>query len=276
MKFIITTLVIVSVVLNEVHSLRILGVFAYQGKSHFFVFESYLLELARRGHDVTVISYFPRKTPVENYTDISLAGKEKIIEDAIPIQRSYLTILMVAAYVMNVGTQNCKVLLEDERVQNLWKTHAKFDVVVTELFNSDCSLGLSYKLGAPVVGFSSHTLLPWQFNRFGVPSNPSYVPYQLLDGGSKPTFIHRIERTIFIPLVNYLYKTLSQRVDQNTLAEYFDDIPPLEDLASEIKIMLLYKHYILNGPAIQPEVIKEVGGYHVATPKELPHVSTYA
>lgn len=273
MKFIITTLLTVGVVLSEVNSLRILGVFPYQGKSHFFVFEPYLLELAKRGHDVTVISYFPRRNAIENYTDISLAGKEKILEDALPIQRSYLTTLMIAAFVLNVGTQNCKVMLEDKNVQNLWKTHTKFDVVVTELFNSDCSLGLSYKLGAPVVGFSSHTLLPWQFDRFGVPSNPSYVPYQLLDGGSKPTFIQRIERSIFIPVVNFLYKTLSQRVDQNTLAEYFDDMPPLEDLAREVKIMLLYKHFILSGPAVQPEIIKEVGGYHVATPKKLPHVS---
>ncbi|CAG4945780.1 unnamed protein product [Parnassius apollo] len=45
-------------------------------------------------------------------------------------------------------------MLDDEDVQHLWKSKMKFDVVVVEQFNSDCALGLAYKLGAPTVGTS--------------------------------------------------------------------------------------------------------------------------
>ncbi|EFN66981.1 hypothetical protein EAG_15338 [Camponotus floridanus] len=58
--------------------LKILGIFGHLGKSHFDMFKPLLEELARRGHEVTVVSYFPRtddakaKEPLPNYKDINL------------------------------------------------------------------------------------------------------------------------------------------------------------------------------------------------------------
>lgn len=57
---------------------HILGVFGRHGKNSFDVFRSLLEELARRSHDMTVISYFPRDNhknpPLPNYRDINLAN----------------------------------------------------------------------------------------------------------------------------------------------------------------------------------------------------------
>ncbi|CAK1582729.1 unnamed protein product [Parnassius mnemosyne] len=256
--------------INEVCSLNILGVFPYQGKSHFFVFEPYLKELARKGHNVTVISYFPQSQPIKNYHDISLAGKIKIIEEVFPIEKSYWTIIKIPFFLVTKGMENCKTMLEDKNVQNLWKTKSKFDVVVTEQFNSDCSLGLAHALNAPVVGLTSHALMPWHFSRFGVPFNPSYVSFILLNGGTKPTLYQRLESAIFDTYLRLIYKYFSQRVDQNTLAQYFDDIPPLEELGRNIKFQLLYTHFVHYGSNIFPQNVIEVGGYHVSTPKQLP------
>ncbi|CAH2248038.1 jg12742 [Pararge aegeria aegeria] len=232
--------------------------------------QTYLDELVHRGHNVTVVSYFPRKEPLENYHDISLAGKLEILEDVFEIERSYWTIIKISLFLVNSGTENCKTLLGDENVQNLWKTKAKFDVVVIEHFNSDCSLGLAHQLGAPVVAVSSHLLLPWHYKRFGIPYNPSFVPFLLLEGGTKPTLYQRLERTLFDTYINVLYKFMSQRVDQNTLAQYFDDVPPLEQLAKEIKFLITYTNFMLFGSYLYPANVIEVNGYHVAKPKPLP------
>lgn len=74
--------------LHSVCSLRILGLFPHLGKSHFDVFEPLLKELAIKGHNVTVVSHFPLKTPLKNYEDISLnygiSGMEFIDMDQIP------------------------------------------------------------------------------------------------------------------------------------------------------------------------------------------------
>lgn len=53
---------------------EILGVFHHPGKSHHSLGETLLKALVSRGHKVTMISPFPLKVPVVNYTDINLSG----------------------------------------------------------------------------------------------------------------------------------------------------------------------------------------------------------
>lgn len=253
--------------------MNILGVFPYEGKSHFFVFQPLLHELTKRGHNLTVISHFPQKNTIENYHDISLAGKAPILEGVFPLERSYWTIIQISLFLVNFGTENCKLLLEDETVQELWKSDYKFDVVLVEQFNSDCPLGLAHRLGAPVVGLTSHMLMPWHYNRFGLRYNPAYMPFMFLEGGTNPTLFQRVERLVIDSYLNILYKYFCQRVDENTLAKNFEDVPSLEKLGREIKFMLLYQNAVLTGSNLFPENIKQVGGYHVAKPKDLPPVS---
>lgn len=260
------------IVYNSVHSLNILGVFPYEGKSHFFVFQPLLLELSRRGHNITVISHFPQQNPPENYHDISLAGKSPVLEGVMPLEKSYWTIIGIASFLVKFGTENCRLLLGDEGVQGLWKSDYKFDLMLTEQFNSDCALGLAYGLGLPVVGLTSHMLMPWHYSRFGLRYNPSYMPNMFFDGGTNPTLLQRVERTVLNAYLLILYKYFCQRVDENTIAMYFDGVPPLEELSQEMKFMLVYQHPVITGSNIFPENVKEVGGYHVAKVKELPEV----
>lgn len=53
---------------------KILALLPYFGKSHWEVSRPLLEELARRGNNVTVLSHFPRETPLKNYRDISMVG----------------------------------------------------------------------------------------------------------------------------------------------------------------------------------------------------------
>ncbi|CAG4945796.1 unnamed protein product [Parnassius apollo] len=244
--------------------------------THYFLVLSLCLPLwvtgalAKKGHNITVISYFPQNQPIKNYHDISLAEKLTVFEGVFPEENSFLTILKVTSSLVQFGTKDCKTLLEDKNVQNLWKTKSKFDVVVTEQFNSDCSLGLAHILNAPVVGLTTHSLMPWHFSRFGVPFNPSYVSFMYSNGGTKPTLYQKVESFIIDTYLRLIYKYLGQRVDQSTLAQYFDDIPPLEELGHNIKFQLLYTNFVHVGSNIFPQNVIEVGGYHVANPKQLP------
>jgi glucuronosyltransferase len=54
------------------HGARILGVFPFPARSHLIVHKPLMLELARRGHEVTVVSSFPENKAIPNYTDIVL------------------------------------------------------------------------------------------------------------------------------------------------------------------------------------------------------------
>lgn len=55
---------------------RILGLFPHPGISHYQFFHPVMKSLAEAGHEVTVVSHFPNKEPIENYRDEPLAGKD--------------------------------------------------------------------------------------------------------------------------------------------------------------------------------------------------------
>lgn len=256
-------------------SFNILSVLPYHGKSHFFVFKVLMDELANRGHNVTVISHFPQKNAPDNYHDISLAGSLKILEDEMrPVQRDYSTILDTITYLTSSGQENCEIMLQNKEVQRLVQSGQIFDLVLVEQFNTDCGLGLAYKLKSPVVGITSHILMPWHYQRLGIPHNHAFVPFHFTEGGTKPTLYQRVERTILNTYFNLLYY-ISQRNDQNIISKYLGEVPYLEDLAREMKLLLLYHNFVLTGSRLFPQNVIEVGGYHVAPAKPLTGVSSY-
>ncbi|KAI8432270.1 hypothetical protein MSG28_004706 [Choristoneura fumiferana] len=240
----LTITLVFLVLTSTVRSLNILGIFPYHGTSHFLVFRVYLRELANRGHNVTVISHFPEKNPPANYQDISLAGTIEVLKDDMPVEKSYTSIINTALFLTFTGKENCEVMVKNKQVQDLVHSKAKFDVVVVEQFNSDCAFGIAYKLKAPVVGMMSHILMPWHYQRLGIPYNTAYVPFHFLEGGTKPSLYQRVERVLFDVYFRTLYYFVTQRSDQNTLARYFDEIPPLDQLAGEMKFLLTLKKFV--------------------------------
>jgi len=56
--------------LSVCHGYRLLGLFPFQGKSHFVMFEHLMKGLAKKGHQIDIVSTFPLKKPYPNYTDI--------------------------------------------------------------------------------------------------------------------------------------------------------------------------------------------------------------
>lgn len=262
--------------LNVVDTLNILGVFPLPTKSHFFVFSPYLKELANRGHNVTVISYYPQKEPIVNYYDIDLGETGQAMEISHPINKSlFMVFISTTIFQAFSGPLTCRILFENENVQNLWETHVNFDLVIVEQFNSDCGLALAHALGAPVIGITSHVLLPWHYNRFGVPYNPSYVPFDFVDAGTKPTFMQRLTRYFFYHQINIIYTYVTQVIEQSIVQEFLSDTPPLSDLAKDIKLVLVYQNFVFFGSSISPPNVIEVGGFHVAEPKPLPDVSIF-
>lgn len=118
--------------LSAADGANILGVFPINGRSHWVVYESLLKALAARGHNVTVITSFPQKTPVANFTDIDVSKQFPSAVNAIGID-------IVLAYFTNVFTNQwfisdhslklCRESQKLPQVQALLKSDIKFDAV---------------------------------------------------------------------------------------------------------------------------------------------------
>jgi hypothetical protein len=53
------------------HGFKVLGVLPFGSNSHFAIGGSIMKALHKAGHEVTVISPYPQKKPLERYRDIS-------------------------------------------------------------------------------------------------------------------------------------------------------------------------------------------------------------
>jgi glucuronosyltransferase len=51
---------------------KVLGVYPFPARSHLIVQKALMFDLARRGHEVTVVSPLPENKAIPNYTDIEL------------------------------------------------------------------------------------------------------------------------------------------------------------------------------------------------------------
>lgn len=65
---------------ESLHGAKILAIFPYSGRSQYICVENYLKALAARGHEVTTISAFPQKKPVQNFRDVPIIYEKTLFE----------------------------------------------------------------------------------------------------------------------------------------------------------------------------------------------------
>lgn len=256
-------------------SLKILGLFPHAGKSHFDAFEPLLKKLASQGHDLTVVSHFPQRTQLPRYKDIDISIKNEVYVEFIPLPgipnnrlKYYMSILMLNA----MAKESCS-LLNTEKIRALAKSKEKFDLILIEMFNTDCFLGFAHKFQVPFIGLSSCTIMPWSDLRFATPFNPAYIPMQFSQFADDLGFWERLENTGMFLWANLYYYFVMGGVSRSAAVDFFGgDLPDLEDVARNASLLLVNAHFTLNRPKPLVPNIVEVGGMflpekHRALPK---------
>ncbi|KAG5326428.1 UD2A3 glucuronosyltransferase, partial [Pseudoatta argentina] len=253
---------------------KILGVFGHPGKSHFDVFKPLLEELARRGHELTVISYFPRtdnakvKEPLPNYKDVSLViPKDGIFVNVIDLQQINHGCFrpMLNLYMLRImADYSCSTGLRSSSVKKFLQSDEKFDLILTENFNTDCFLGFIHRFKAPYMALSSHQIMPWTNSDMANTENPSYVPIILL-GLTKPLdFFSRIKNALWLFLSKAIYEYHFRSVDQVVANEVFGpDLPKLKEIALQSQALLVNTHSSIYGSRPQLPNVIEIGGLHI-------------
>ncbi|XP_069681768.1 UDP-glucosyltransferase 2-like [Periplaneta americana] len=253
-------------------SARILGLFPYGSKSHFIVAGALLKGLASRGHEVYVLSHFPLKNPVANYTDISLVGSTPTTVNSLPVEDvASSTVSANMAGIIKLGIDACENALVFPAVQNLFKSNQKFDLIITEFFNTDCILGFVHKFKVPYIAIGTSVILPWTNSRFGNPDNPSYMPTQFSDSCDRMSFPERLLNTLHEEVLKWVYDFYITRPSQVMARRFFgESLPPLEDLAMNASLLLLNTHFSISKPRPFVPAIVEVAGIHLSEAQKLP------
>jgi glucuronosyltransferase len=231
--------------------------------------------LAARGHDVVVISHFPQKTPIPNYTDMSLVGSMPDFVSTVPLDviatgSVYTTVKLL----VELGVTGCEKTLSHPSVLKLINSKETFDLVITELFNTDCYAGFAYKFKVPLISVVTTPLLPWGYERFANPDNPAYIGNIFLGHSDRMSFLERLVNTIYLKKSHWEYHYWFDLPSQTIARKYFgDSLPPLADIVRNTSLVLVNRHFSLNRPVPNVPAVIEVGGLHVQIPKRLPEVS---
>lgn len=116
-------------------SLRILGMFPFPAKSHFQMFSAVMKELARRGHQVDVVSLFPSKKPIPNYTEIDIRVEGvTLISDNLNYTRAREYKSMFMRHVVQGGGIGPCDSLGHPNMQKILKTEkGVYDVLVVQV-----------------------------------------------------------------------------------------------------------------------------------------------
>lgn len=117
-------------------------------------FEPLFKTLAKRGHNLTVISYFPQKNPIPNYRDVSLHNPSIDVEaiDLEQLPRSRIMHYHGALMLSWFAEMDCPRGLQSENFAKFILEDNKFDVTLAEVFNTNCFMGLVKKYKTPFIG----------------------------------------------------------------------------------------------------------------------------
>ncbi|XP_047118122.1 UDP-glycosyltransferase UGT5-like [Schistocerca piceifrons] len=243
----------------------------FSGASHFAMFGRLFRELAARGHNVTVISQFPLKTPLKNYRDVSIASNEKKPEltwDLIERARSPPVSAIIMKY---IARQQCTDALALPQLRHVLSSGDHYDLVITEFFHADCMAAFAAKFGVPLVGITSSMALPRVYDRIGNPYNPAYMEQYDLHLKAPFSFWGRVQSTLVHLLIRAADWWITEAfLEEKVRAVLGGDTPQLRDVLRNTSLVLVNSHWSWDQPLPAVPALVQVGGLHVEEPRALP------
>lgn len=104
----------------------------------------------------------------------------------------------------------CDTVSQLPAVKALVNSNETFDLVIVEVFGSDCFLPLGRRFKAPVVGFLSSVPLPWLNQQLGNPEETAYVSSYMMGYGQRMTMWERFTNTLAVIVAKVMYRYKSQ------------------------------------------------------------------
>ncbi|XP_039308969.1 UDP-glucosyltransferase 2 [Solenopsis invicta] len=257
--------------LSVCNGYRLLGIFPLQSKSHFSMFEQLMKGLARKGHQVAIVSSFPLEKSYPNYTDLVI----------LPITREVVNKLSYAEmknFTMNptyvtgtiTGNEVCEHLGNTKIKELTQPKNPSYDAVIVEVFAAQCFSIIAYILKIPMIGVSTTgTLYPWLPHIIGQPENLAFVSNNILGFTTPMNFWQRLCNVLRTLYNKWFFDYLTTRVQDKLIRENFgQDMPSVRELERKLSLILCNSHITLDGIQPKTPAVVDVGGLHIHAENE--------
>ncbi|XP_072949143.1 UDP-glycosyltransferase UGT5-like isoform X2 [Epargyreus clarus] len=252
---------------------NVLVINAFTAKSHYISIRPVGLELARRGHNVTVITANKEDNPPPNYHQVMVdnkflwdvlgTGRPNIFSFVNKTYEEFLTdVMWTGGYVFT------EVVFNSASVKEFLKKDNKFDLVISEQFILEALNILAYKYKAPLVLVATvgncmkHNLVignPLQFNT---------VIHEYLALKNSASLLGRL-RNIYATVYEYVwwkywYLGKHEALIKKHLPDLEEPVPSLYEVQKNVSLFLINSHFSFDTPmALLPNLV-EVGGMHLS------------
>ncbi|XP_035452793.2 UDP-glucosyltransferase 2 [Spodoptera frugiperda] len=270
--------------LSDVEGLKVLVCFPLPVKSLSILGQGAVRHLMEAGHDVTYITVYPLKLQAKNFRQIDISSNVALVAKDETLTMGYvlnhklernhpyqIQEFAQEAVRMTLNHENVKKLLEDPNVH--------FDVIITDLMESEVYTGLAVLYNCPMVWLYSMGA-HWQVLRMiDVASNPAYDPDYLSPNMPPFTFAQRVEELWSRIYWQYLKTFYTQPEERRIYEAVFGPLmakrgralPDYEDVMYNASLVFANEHDATRNRLSTPQNFKYIGGFHIEEPvKPLP------
>lgn len=209
MKITATSLTVIGCLLGAVDGARILAVFPFYAKSHYNVYEPLLKRLSARGHEIVAVTHFPQRIRLANFTDVDISSTLPSLVGTISFDHiQYMPFYQNMRHILlTLGVATCEPVLKHPEVKRIIETRQRFDLLVSEIFFTDCFLGFAHALSIPrVVSVIASATMPWSNEILRNPENPSYIPNNFSPYSGRMSFLERSINTAGLLIAKLGYR----------------------------------------------------------------------
>ncbi|KAL0275736.1 UNVERIFIED_CONTAM: hypothetical protein PYX00_003507 [Menopon gallinae] len=253
-------------VLASSEAARILAVFPAPSVSHQIVYRSYVLELLKRGHNLTVVTTDPIRDPtLKNYREIDVSfyykrwnSRFQFASDSAKFIRLVPEVFLIAfAETMN---EICDMYLSHPEVLKIIRDKEEFDLFVVEFGVSGCFYPFARLSRNNYLGIFSMSQMTVVHSNIGNPATASYLPDALLGQYVPLGFWQRLRATIFQAVQWVVYHRLMTEHTAIARKYFGDDMPSTVVYERNVSAILLNNHFTMTFPRpLVPNVI-DIGG----------------
>ncbi|CAH0563742.1 unnamed protein product [Brassicogethes aeneus] len=268
MKF---AIVIILTIVGLSSAANILGFFTIPAKSHHRTLYPIFEALAAKGHNVTVVTAYPKNERLENFREIDVSFTIDIHFD---LAKKYFTRLPADTYFfeiiynwLTIISDTLDKVIELDEIKDLLKGH--FDAIIVENVTP-----LTYFMGivnkAPIIGMSSVKGWINAHDALGNPLHPVLSPNFFLKSGDNPSFLERLTSTMYYVTYRLLYRYYEMPRSTKIARKHFgDDIPHLGDIERNMSLALFISNWVQN--EIKPTVpsVVDINMIHIKPNKFL-------
>lgn len=261
---ILYTIIYVYFLTTQVEPARILAMFPTPSVSHQIVFRPFTQELAKRGHQVTVITpnpAFPNGRTPENLTEVDVHDVSYGLISQFH-KRNHANSQNVAEQAKLIFDFSIELNEAQFKTQKVNETISKeYDLLILEACVK-VPLVLSHMHKIPTILISSFGSIGSQYHTMGAPEHPILYPSNTHQKLYNLTKIDKIKEIYKYLLIKY-YEYKSEEKTDEAIKKIFGNVPSLKELQNNIDILFFNEHTVWADNRPVPPNVVYLGGLHL-------------